>query len=136
MKTEEDFLREDHRVVLEEMMEEMEETAGITAAVTAVSEMDRTAEADVRVEERAAVPEIWRLHRSLLRLPRTVRESATEKTRIKRKILRRIRVAEEDQTREADARIRDFRKRFRNQLRSQNRKRKNQRLRKLHFRRK
>lgn len=133
MKTEEDFLREDHRVVLEEMMEE---TAGITAAVTAVSEMDRTAEADVRVEERAAVPEIWRLHRSLLRLPRTVRESATEKTRIKRKILRRIRVAEEDQTREADARIRDFRKRFRNQLRSQNRKRKNQRLRKLHFRRK
>ena len=98
MKTEEDFLREDHRVVLEEMMEEMEETAGITAAVTAVSEMDRTAEADVRVEERAAVPEIWRLHRSLLRLPRTVRESATEKTRIKRKILRRIRVAEEDQT--------------------------------------
>ena len=136
MKTEEDFLREDHRVVLEEMMEEMEETAGITAAVTAVSEMDRTAEADVRVEERAAVPEIWRLHRSLPRPPRTVRESATEKTRIKRKILRRIRVAEEDQTREVDARIRDFRKRFRNQLRSQNRKRKNQRLRKLHFRRK
>ena len=133
MKTEEDFLREDHRVVLEEMMEE---TAEITAAVTVVSEAVRIEEADARVEERAAVPEIWHLHRSLLRLPRTVRESATEKTRIKRKILRRIRVAEEDQTREADARIRDFRKRFRNQLRSQNRKRKNQRLRKLHFRRK
>ena len=133
VRTEEDFLREDPREDREEAKEETEETA---AAVTIVSETDRTAAADVRAEERAAVPEIWRLHRSLPRLPRTARESATEKIRTRRKISRRIRAAEEDRTREADARIRDFRKLFRNQPHSQNRKRKNRRLRRLRFRRK
>lgn len=129
-RTEEDFLREDHRAAREEVKEETE------AAVTTVSEAVRTGQADARVEERAVVPEIWHLHRSLPRLPKTARESATEKIRTRRKISRRIRAAEEDRTREADARIRDFRKHFRNRLHSQNRKRKNRRLRKSRFRRK
>ena len=60
----------------------------------------------------------------------------TERIRIKRKILIRHRVVDADQIRVDSTRIPEFLKLCRNQLLSQNRKRRNLRLRKSHFRRK
>lgn len=127
-KTEEDFLREDLRADREEAKE--------TEAVTVVSAADRTAPDSAREEERAAVPGIWYLHRSLQKLPRTASVSVTEKIKIKRKILRRPREAEEDLIRGMAVRDRDFQKLFRSRLLHQSRRKRSRRLRKSLFRRK
>src|SRR5699024_4694824 len=114
--------------------------AEVRAALRALRE-DRKEETTVNsaaqgaVSARAEDEAITRLylHPNLPKLPRTEKESATERIKIKRKISTRWQAAVTDRTREAAGLCPDCRRLSRSRRPSRSRKRRNRRLRKLLF---